>query len=142
MWALGITSFKHYFNAYKPRPTERLSWLGGPSDAGMLLRSLRFCAERGTPGICVLHCEDIDIVAVLEDELRAAGRAELGAWSDARPERGRVLADLHGHRPGPDGTGTDLHRSHVHRGGRRARRGGTPGRLARVGGSAPPLPDP
>jgi len=51
----------------------------------MLLRSLRFRAERGTPAICVLHCEDIDIVAVLEDELRAAGRADLGACSDARP---------------------------------------------------------
>jgi len=34
VWALGITSFKPFFNAYKPRPTERLSWLGGPSDGG------------------------------------------------------------------------------------------------------------
>ena len=38
VWNLGVTSFKHFFNAYKPRPTEGLSWLGGPSDAGMLLR--------------------------------------------------------------------------------------------------------
>ena len=85
VWDLGVTSFKHFFNAYKPRPTEGLSWLGGPSDAGMLLRSLRFCAERGAPGICIVHCEDIDVVAVLEDELMAAGRTDLGAWSDARP---------------------------------------------------------
>src|SRR6185295_13070884 len=73
VWDLGVTSFKHFFNAYKPRPTEGLSWLGGPSDAGMLLRSLRFCAERGAPGICIVHCEDIDIIDVLETELAAAG---------------------------------------------------------------------
>ena len=85
VWDRGVTSFKHFFNAYKPRPTEGLSWLGGPSDAGMVLRSLRFCAERGAPGICIVHCEDIDIIDVLETELTAGGRADLGAWSDARP---------------------------------------------------------
>lgn len=36
VWALGVPSFKHFFNAYRPRPGEELSWLGGPSDAGML----------------------------------------------------------------------------------------------------------
>jgi dihydropyrimidinase/dihydroorotase len=85
VWERGVTSFKHFFNAYKPRPTEGLSWLGGPSDAGMVLRSLRFCAARGAPGICIVHCEDIDIIDVLETELTGAGRVDLGAWSDARP---------------------------------------------------------
>ena len=51
----------------------------------MVLRSLRFCAERGAPGICIVHCEDIDIIDVLETELTGSGRADLGAWSDARP---------------------------------------------------------
>ena len=85
VWDLGVTSFKHFFNAYKPRPTEGLSWLGGPSDSGMLFRSLRFCAERGAPAIAMVHAEDIDLIAVLEDELREAGRRDLKAWSDARP---------------------------------------------------------
>jgi dihydroorotase-like cyclic amidohydrolase len=85
VWGLGVTSFNHFFNAYKPRPTEGLSWLGGPSDAGMLLRSLRFCAERGAPGICLVRCEDIDVIAVLEDQVMATGRTDLGAWSEARP---------------------------------------------------------
>jgi dihydropyrimidinase/dihydroorotase len=85
VWSLGVTSFKHFFNAYKPRPTEGLAWLGGPSDSGMLFRSLRFCARQGAPAVAVVHAEDIDLIAVLEDELRAAGRRDLGAWSDARP---------------------------------------------------------
>lgn len=83
--ALGVTSFKHFFNAYKPRPTEGLSWLGGPSDSGMLFRSLRFCAERGSPAVVIVHAEDIDLIALREDELRAAGRTDLAAWNDARP---------------------------------------------------------
>ncbi|MGH7388724.1 MAG: dihydroorotase [Candidatus Rokuibacteriota bacterium] len=85
VWGLGVTSFKHFFNAYRARPGEALSWLGGPSDAGMLHRSLRFCAERGHPGIVIVHCEDIDLIAHLEARVKAAGRRDLGAWSDARP---------------------------------------------------------
>jgi dihydropyrimidinase len=85
LWALGVTSFKHFFNAYRARPGEELSWLGGPSDAGMLYRSLRFCAERGHPGIVVVHCEDIDLIIHLEAGLKEAGRRDLGAWSEARP---------------------------------------------------------
>jgi dihydropyrimidinase/dihydroorotase len=85
VWGLGVTSFKHFFNAYKPRPTEGLAWLGGPSDSGMLFRSLRFCARQGPPAVAVVHCEDIDLIDVLEAELRAAGRIDLGAWSEARP---------------------------------------------------------
>jgi dihydropyrimidinase/dihydroorotase len=83
--ALGVTSFKHFFNAYKARPEEGLTWLGGPSDAGMLFRSLRFCAAADHPGVVVVHAEDIDLIALLEAELRAAGRRDLGAWSEARP---------------------------------------------------------
>jgi dihydropyrimidinase/dihydroorotase len=85
VWALGVTSFKHFFNAYRARPGEELSWLGGPSDAGMVYRSLRFCAERGQPGIVIVHCEDIDLIIDLEARVKAAGRRDLGAWSDARP---------------------------------------------------------
>ena len=119
VWERGVTSFKHFFNAYKPRPTEGLSWLGGPSDAGMVLRSLRFCAERGAPGICIVHCEDIDIIDVLETELTAEGRADLGAWSDARPnvaEYSRIAQAIDLAR---DGGRAHLHRAHVDARGRR-----------------------
>jgi dihydropyrimidinase len=85
VWALGVTSFKHFFNTYRARPGEELSWLGGPSDAGMLYRSLRFSAERGAPGVVVVHCEDIDLIVHMEARAKASGRQDLGAWSDARP---------------------------------------------------------
>lgn len=85
VWRLGVTSFKHFFNAYRARPGEELSWLGGPSDAGMLYRSLEFCAERGSPGVVVVHCEDIDLISHMEEQVKAAGRRDLAAWSDARP---------------------------------------------------------
>jgi dihydropyrimidinase/dihydroorotase len=85
VWTQGVTSFKHFFNAYKPRPTEGLAHLGRPSDAGLLYRSLRFCARQGSSALVMVHAEDIDLVAVLEDELRRAGRRDLGAWSEARP---------------------------------------------------------
>jgi dihydropyrimidinase/dihydroorotase len=89
--ALGVTSFKHFFNAYKPRPGEGLAWLGGPSDAGMLFRSLRFCADREHPGVVIVHAEDIDLIALLEEDLQAAGRRDLGAWSEARPSAAEAI---------------------------------------------------
>ena len=141
VWDLGVTSFKHFFNAYKPRPTEGLSWLGGPSDAGMLLRSLRFCAERGAPGICIVHCEDIDVVAVLEDELMAAGRTDLGAWSDARPNvaeysRIAMAIDLARTARAP------IYIAHMSTArGRRSRRRRPARRLAGVGGGDAASPD-
>lgn len=87
---LGVTSFKHFFNAYRARPGEELSWLGGPSDAGMLFRSLRFCAAAGPPAVVIVHAEDIDLIMVLEQEMREAGRRDLGAWSEARPPAAEV----------------------------------------------------
>ena len=91
VWEAGVTSFKHFFNAYKPRPGENLAWLGGPSDAGMLYRSLRFCAAPEHPGVVIVHAEDIDLVAVLEAELQAAGRSDLAAWSEARPNAAEAI---------------------------------------------------
>lgn len=91
VWDAGVTSFKHFFNAYKPRPGEHLAWLGGPSDAGMLYRSLRFCAAAEHPGVVIVHAEDIDLIAVLEAELQAAGRTDLAAWSEARPNTAEAM---------------------------------------------------
>ncbi len=87
VYALGVTSFKHFFNAYKPRATEDpgFSWLGGPVDAGLLFRSLRFCARQGSPGLGIVHAEDIDLISVLEEEMRGTGRTDLAAWTEARP---------------------------------------------------------
>jgi dihydropyrimidinase len=97
VYALGVTSFKHFFNAYKARPAETMAYFGGPVDSGMLYRSLRFCATQGHPAMGIVHAEDIDIIAVKEDELRTAGRRDLAAWTEARPsvaEVSRILVAI------------------------------------------------
>lgn len=87
VYGYGVTSFKHFFNAYKPRNTEDpgFAWLGGPIDAGQLYRSLRFCAQQGYPAVGIVHAEDIDLISAMEQDVRATGRADLAAWTEARP---------------------------------------------------------
>ena len=82
----GVTSFKHMFNAYKPRKDdERMDWLSGSVDAGLLFRSFESIAQRGYPCLGMVHCEEIDICDVLEERLRKAGRNDLAAWTESRP---------------------------------------------------------
>jgi dihydropyrimidinase/dihydroorotase len=82
----GVTSFKHMFNAYLPRPIEQQSkgYLA-PSNAELLFRSLEFVAKHGYPAIGMVHCEDIDIICVLEERLKETGRSDLAVWTEARP---------------------------------------------------------
>ncbi len=92
----GVTSFKHFFNAYKPREGEKFAaWVGGPSDEGMLFRSLEFTAKYGYPAICMVHCEEIDIIELLEERLRGAGRSDLLAWTEARPNFVEYMRIVH-----------------------------------------------
>jgi dihydropyrimidinase/dihydroorotase len=81
----GAWSFKHFFNANKPRyvDEERAALSGVESE--LLFRSLENVARFGSPAIGMVHCEDQDIIWVLEDRLRAAGRTDLRAWAEARP---------------------------------------------------------
>jgi dihydropyrimidinase len=82
LWHRGITSFKHFWNAYK-----------GPDGAGLIshtdeliaYRSLMFIAEHGYPGIAMFHCEEIDPFYVLSEKLQKEGRKDLEAWTEARP---------------------------------------------------------
>jgi dihydroorotase-like cyclic amidohydrolase len=78
----GVTSFKHMFNAY--RGAEGMGKLG-PCDEGMLFRSFEFIAKQGYPALGMCHCEEMDIVFVLMERLRQAGRNDLLAWTEARP---------------------------------------------------------
>jgi dihydroorotase-like cyclic amidohydrolase len=81
---------RHVRSSTSSTPTSRAPprgspWLGGPSDAGMLLRSLRFCAERGRARHLHRPLRGHRRRRRARDELMAAGRTDLGAWSDARP---------------------------------------------------------
>lgn len=78
----GVTSFKHFFNAYKGR--EGMGKYA-PCDEGMLFRSFEFLAKYGYPAVGMVHCEEMDIIYVLLDRLQAAGRNDCKAWTEGRP---------------------------------------------------------
>jgi len=81
----GVTSFKHFFNAYKTRKGEEQFNHLGPIDAGILFQSLEFVAKFGYPCLGMVHCEDADIFSILEERLRVAGRNDLAAWAESHP---------------------------------------------------------
>ena len=80
----GITSFKHFYNANKPRnETEHPGHPGVESD--LLFQSMERIAALGPRGLAMVHCEDQDLIWLLEDRLKAQGRKDLAAWAEARP---------------------------------------------------------
>lgn len=85
----GVVGFKHFYTAYKPgrdQTAEKISI--GYTDDGMLYDSFdrlgRLRAE-GANVLAMIHAEDADICAILEQRLRAEGRTDLAAWAEARP---------------------------------------------------------
>ncbi|MEU4227793.1 amidohydrolase family protein [Nonomuraea sp. NPDC026600] len=86
-WALGVTSFKHFFTAYGRRGLEDkgLGSIFSPVDSDVLLESMSWIAEQGSPGLAMAHAEDGDMVEMRSERLAGTGRRDLGAWSEARP---------------------------------------------------------
>jgi dihydropyrimidinase len=85
----GVVGFKHFYTAYKPgrdQTAEKISI--GYTDDGILFDSFARLGRLKADGahvLAMIHAEDADICAVLEQELRAAGRTDLAAWAEARP---------------------------------------------------------
>ena len=82
LWRKGVTSFKHFWNAYKG--SEGGGKLSHTSES-ICYRSLLFIAEQGYPGIALFHCEEIDPFYTLASKLQREGRNDLRAWTEARP---------------------------------------------------------
>ena len=76
----GVTSFKHFFNAY--RGAEGMGKFA-PCDEGMLYRSLESLARLSCVGM--VHCEEMDVAYVLMERLKKMGRKDLLAWTEGRP---------------------------------------------------------
>ncbi len=87
--AQGVVGFKHFYTAYKPGKDATADQITiGYADDGMLYESFSRLAELQRDGARVLgmiHAEDADICATLEARLKAAGRADLAAWAEGRP---------------------------------------------------------
>lgn len=78
----GTTSFKHFFNPYKPPDG---SGKFRPCDEGTLFRSFELIAKRGYPALGMVHCEEMDIIFVLQERLQKADRKDLAALTESRP---------------------------------------------------------
>jgi dihydropyrimidinase/dihydroorotase len=87
----GVTSFKHFFNAYKHK--KLIS--EGAVDEGVLFRSFEFIANRGFPCLGMVHCEEADIFSILEDRLQKTGRKDLAAWTEAHPNFVEYMRIIH-----------------------------------------------
>lgn len=77
----GITSFK--FFSYRGADAEKLG-LRDITD-GTLFDGFRRIAALGPRAVAMCHCENTDIIDVLRNELRTAGRQDLAALTEARP---------------------------------------------------------
>jgi dihydropyrimidinase len=78
----GITSFKLHLQmqgSWKP------SWPNYAFDDGTVYSVFETVAKLGPPAIALLHCENWEIARVLENRLKAASRADMGAWDDRSP---------------------------------------------------------
>lgn len=80
---LGITSYKFYM-AYTQ---DEASVFGiNAMDDGQVLEGLRTIKEIGYPAMMMVHAENMTIIHRLKAEYIAAGRNDLKAWTDARPD--------------------------------------------------------
>ncbi|MBI2906957.1 MAG: amidohydrolase family protein [Chloroflexi bacterium] len=85
----GVTSFKHLFNppAGWREPGAAVAYC----HEGVLYRSLDNIARLGSPAIGMAHCEEQRVINVLIDKLKAEGRNDLAAWTEARPSWVEVM---------------------------------------------------
>ena len=78
----GVTSYKLYL-MYKG--AAGLSKGFSEIDDGLLFEALQ--VVRDIPGgMLGVHCENVEVVPVLRDRLRRAGRTDPGAWDDQSPD--------------------------------------------------------
>ena len=78
----GVTSFKFHLNFAGDWRPDRPAYA---FDDGTVYAAFKAVSELGSPGIVLLHCENLEIARVLKQRLIAAGRTDMGAWDDHSP---------------------------------------------------------
>jgi dihydropyrimidinase/dihydroorotase len=78
----GISSFKLHLQMQGP---WKASWPGYCFDDGSVFSVFQAVAKLGAPAVALLHCENWQIAQVLQKQLMAAGRTDMGAWDDRSP---------------------------------------------------------
>lgn len=77
----GVSSFK-FFMAYKGEEGRAMGIIG--CDDGLMYQGFQHVAKMGR-GVACVHAENVEIIDTLKPALKAAGRDDLAAWSEARP---------------------------------------------------------
>jgi dihydropyrimidinase len=80
---MGMCRFKMFYTAYKGEEGRKIGQLG--CDDGMVYRAFEFFANYGSPAIGTLHCEEQDIMDLLQPRYENK-RMDLAAWTEARPD--------------------------------------------------------
>lgn len=80
--AFGINSFKFYMGGYEPGNPIGLVTV---TDA-VLFRAMELIRELGPHAYCMVHCEDDSLVSYLTKRMKDAGREDLAAYSESRPD--------------------------------------------------------
>jgi dihydropyrimidinase/dihydroorotase len=78
----GISSFKIHLQMQGP---WKPAWPHYAFDDGTIYSAFDAIARLGAPALALLHCENWEIARVFEERLKAAGRADMGAWDDRSP---------------------------------------------------------
>jgi dihydropyrimidinase len=81
---LGVTSFKFYM-AYRGEEASATGNVYNTYDDGLLYEGMEAISEI-PGGMAMVHAENIEIIARLRRRLRSAGRNDLAAWSESRPD--------------------------------------------------------
>lgn len=79
----GVASFK-YLMAYKGEEGKQAGVQG--ADDGYMLKGFEAASRIGYPALPMVHAENSEICWELMDQMRKAGRVDLGAWADGRPD--------------------------------------------------------
>jgi len=80
---MGMSRFKMFYTAYKGEEGRKINQLG--CDDGMVYQACEFFARYGFPSTVTLHCEEQDIMDLLQPRYENK-RMDLAAWTDARPD--------------------------------------------------------
>lgn len=75
----GVQSFKCYFGYEPDNPIGIV-----PATDGWVYATMRKAAEL-PHGVVSVHCENTEIASWLKDEMKAAGRSDLAAYTESRP---------------------------------------------------------
>lgn len=78
----GVSSFKLHLQMQGP---WKASWPAYFFDDGSIYSVFQAVAKLGAPAIALLHCENWEIAQILQKQLMAAGRTDMGAWDDRSP---------------------------------------------------------